>query len=73
MLKNLQLRAGRVLALINSNQAWARFQRSVKSVVDKIRGNLPTSRKASGGSESAAQTKQRRTGQRRVSPKWSRT
>ncbi|MEZ6110587.1 MAG: hypothetical protein R3C99_06190 [Pirellulaceae bacterium] len=64
MLKDLQLRAGRVLSLINSNQAWARYQRSVKSVVDKIRGNRPKSPKPPSGSESAAQTKNRRTGQR---------
>ena len=46
MMLDIQDRALRVLSLVKSNPAWKAFLPTVKSYVDKIRGNTPRPPKA---------------------------
>ncbi|MEK6261234.1 MAG: hypothetical protein AABP62_21750 [Planctomycetota bacterium] len=62
--KNLYDRAGRILAYVASNTNWAKQVRSVKTIVDKIRGNEPRPPKPPTGAETPDQNKQRSSGER---------
>ncbi len=62
--KDLYDRAGRILAFVESNKDWAKQLRSIKTIVDKIRGNQPRPNKPPTGSETPDQTKQRSSGER---------
>lgn len=62
--KDLYDRAGRILAFVASNKDWAKQLRSIKTIVDKIRGNQPRPNKPPTGSETPDQTKQRSSGER---------
>ena len=41
MVKDIKARALRVLSFVGSNAAWKKYERGVKSLADKIRGNRP--------------------------------
>ena len=62
--KDLYDRAGRIHAYVASNKEWAKQVRSVKTIVDKIRGNQPKPSKPPTGAETPDQTKQRSSGER---------
>ena len=51
MVKDIKARTLRVLSFVQSNTAWKKYERGIKSLADKIRGNRPKAPKPPAGGE----------------------